>query len=149
MSTAWAWGVVGLVLLALEMATGTFYIVWFGIAALCVALAVTLLPGINIALQLLLFAIVSLGALAIWKTLYKKYSTDLKIGQSHGDDIGRSGTIIEAVSARQNGRIRFAQGVMGSREWTAISNEDIEVGADAIIVGIEGNSLRVQRKPSL
>lgn len=148
MSAAWAWGVAGLVLLALEMATGTFYIVWFGIAALCVALAITLLPGINIALQLLLFAILSLGSLALWKTFYKKYSTDLKIGQSHGDDIGRTGTIIEAVSLRENGRIRFAQGVMGSREWTAIASEDIEVGVDAVIVGIEGNSLRVQRKPS-
>ncbi|MFA6179999.1 MAG: NfeD family protein [Candidatus Methylopumilus sp.] len=146
MDALWVWGILGLILLAFEMATGTFYVLWFGIAALIVAGALTMFPAINIAIQLLLFSVLSLGSLAIWRRYYKKNSTDLKIGQSQGDEIGRTGIIIEAVSARKNGRIQFAQGVMGSREWTAIANEDIEVGADAAIISIEGNSLRVRKQ---
>ncbi|MEZ0316528.1 MAG: NfeD family protein [Methylophilaceae bacterium] len=142
----WVWGILGLILLAFEMATGTFYIFWFGIAALILAGALSIFPSINVALQLLLYSVLSLGSLAIWRRFYKKTGTDLKIGQSEGDEIGRVGIIIEAVSARKNGRIQFAQGVMGSREWAAIANEDIDVGADAVITGIEGNSLRVKKQ---
>ena len=141
----WVWGILGLVLLAFEMATGTFYVLWFGIAALIVAAALSVIPTINIAFQLLLFSVLSLGSLAIWKRFYKKTATDSRVGQSQGDEIGRTGTVIESVSAKKNGRIQFAQGVMGSREWTAIANEDIEAGADAVIIGIEGNSLRIRK----
>lgn len=145
MDAVWLWGIVGLLLLGFEMASGTLYVLWFGIAALCVALAVYWLPTLNLGVQLFLFAALALGSLAIWKYFYQKNSTDLKIGQSQGDEIGRIGTVIEAISARQNGRIQFAQGVMGSRVWVAIANESIEVGTDARIIGIEGNSLRVQK----
>jgi hypothetical protein len=129
------------------MATGTFYILWFGIAALCLSAALWLFPATSIALQLFLFAALSLSSLAIWRLNYKKTSTSSRVGQSQGDEIGRVGTIIEPVSLKKNGRIQFAQGVMGSREWAAIANEDIETGAEAVIIGIEGNALRVQRKP--
>ena len=143
----WMWGILGFILLALEMATGTFYILWFGISALCISAALWLMPNLSIAVQLFLFAALSLCSLAIWRLNYKKTSTGSRVGQSQGDEVGRIGTITEAVSPKQNGRIQFAQGVMGSRDWAAIATEDIETGAEAVIVGIEGNALRVQRKP--
>jgi len=141
----WIWGILGLVLLGFEMLTGTMYVLWFGIAALLLAILTWLTPAMPIALQLFLFAGLSIGALVIWRRNYKKHSTDLHIGQSQGDEIGRIGTIVEPVSTKQPGRIQFAQGVMGSREWAAVSNENIESGAEAIIVAIEGNSLCVKR----
>lgn len=143
----WAWGILGLILIAIEMTSGTFYILWFGISALCMSVALFLFPDMPAVMQFFMFAALSLSSLAIWKLNYKKSGPDLRVGQSSGDEVGRVGTIIEPVSARQNGKIRFAQGVMGSREWTAIANEDIEAGADAVIVGVEGNAMRVQRKP--
>jgi membrane protein implicated in regulation of membrane protease activity len=105
------------------------------------------MPTLAVPVQLFLFAALSLGSLAIWKMYYKKTDPDSRIGQSQSDEIGRIGTIIEPVSLKQNGRIKFAQGVMGSREWAAISSEDLEVGAEAAITAIVGNALRVQRKP--
>lgn len=142
----WVWGILGLVLLAIEMVSGTFYILWFGIAALCMSAALWFFPGMSVSLQLFVFAAFSFSSLAIWKLCYKKTSADLRVGQSQGEEIGRSGTITEAVSRKRNGRISFAQGVMGSRDWAAIADEDIEAGADAVITGIEGNALRVRRK---
>lgn len=141
----WIWGVLGLGLLAVEMGTGTFYILWFGISALCISVGLWVMPTLPLVVQLFLFAALSLGSLAIWKMYYKKTDTHLRIGQSQGDEIGRVGTIIEPVSLKQNGRIQFAQGVMGSREWSAIASEDIEAGAEAVITSVEGNALRVKR----
>ena len=139
------WGIVGLVLLGIEMATGTFYILWFGVSALCVAVALLILPGMSVSVQLVMFAALSLSSLAIWKLHYKKDPQNLRVGQSQGDEIGRIGIITEAVSSRQNGKITFAQGVMGSREWTAIADHDIASGDEAAIVRVEGNALRVQK----
>lgn len=141
----WIWGILGLVLLGVEMLTGTMYVLWFGIAAILLAILTWLAPGMPVPLQMFLFSGLSIGALVIWRRNYKQNSTDLHIGQSQGDEIGRTGTIVEAVSPRQNGRIQFAQGIMGSREWAAVSSEEIEAGAEAVIVAIEGNSLRVKR----
>jgi membrane protein implicated in regulation of membrane protease activity len=141
----WVWGILGLVLLAVEMLTGTMYVLWFGIAAILLAILTWLAPAMSIPLQLLLFVGLSIGALVVWRRNYKKHATDLHIGQSQGDEIGRVGTISETVSPKQPGRIQFAQGIMGSREWAAVSNEEIEAGTEAVIVAIEGNSLRVKR----
>ena len=141
----WIWGALGLVLLALEMATGTFYILWFGIAGLCVAIITSLMPSITPAIQFAVFALLSLGSLAIWKIYYQKHETHSRVGQSQGEEIGRTGTVIESVSVKQNGRIRFAQGVMGSREWAAIADETIEEGTEAKVVAVVGNALKISK----
>lgn len=145
----WLWGILGLILLAMEMATETFYILWLGIAALTVSLCLYFFPQMHAGIQFLLFAVQSLGSLGIWKTYYKKSpDIDLKIGQSQGDEVGRVGTIVESVNRKQNGRIQFAQGVMGSKEWTAISEEQLEVGTEAEVTAIVGNALTVKRHAS-
>lgn len=145
MDVMWLWAILGLVLLGAEMASTTFYLFWFGVAALAIALLVWLIPSISIKVQIFLFAVVSLLLILTWRQFFKKNDGDLRVGQSRGDEIGRVGTIIEAVTPKQNGKIQFPQGVMGSREWAAIADENIEAGIDAAIIAIEGNALRVKR----
>ena len=142
---AWAWGILGLILIAVEMASGTFYVLWFGISALCTGITLYLFPGMSAVMQFFLFAALSLSSVAIWKLQYKKSGPDLRVGQSQGEELGRVGIIIEPVSSRQNGKIQFTQGVMGSREWAAISDDELQAGTEAVIIGVEGNALRVKR----
>lgn len=147
MNMAWAWGILGLALLALEMATGTFYVLWFGVAGLVLCGVVTLSPALSLPMQLFIYAIASLVLLLLGKQLFKRSAqTELKVGQSQGDEIGRVGTIVEAVSPEQLGRIKFTQGLMGSREWRVASDVTIDVGQQASVVAVEGNSLRVAPK---
>ncbi|HSH54529.1 MAG TPA: NfeD family protein [Methylotenera sp.] len=142
----WIWGAIGLILLAVEMATGTFYVLWFGVAAICVSIAMWAFPNTHIGIQFAMYAVLSLGSLAIWKFHYKKTETHSRVGQAQGEEIGRVGTVIEAAGPTQNGKIRFTQGLMGSREWPAVSNESIEIGSDATVVAVEGNALRITKK---
>jgi len=146
MDPMWMWAAIGIILLAVEMATGTFYVLWFGVAALCVAVIMWLFPNTSEAIQYSAFAALSLSSLAIWRINYKKTSTSTRVGQSQGDEIGRVGTVIETASLKQNGKIRFAQGLMGSREWTAIADETIESGSDASVVAVVGNALKISKK---
>jgi inner membrane protein len=139
----WIWGALGLLLLAAEMATGTIYLLWLGISALCMAVAVWLFPELNAGMQFMLYAFLAVISLGIWKFHYKKTETSYRVGQSQGEEIGRIGTMIEACSPKQNGKIRFTQGVMGSKEWTAMSDSSIEVGQEAKIISVEGNAVKV------
>ena len=145
MDVTWVWGLIGIVLLGLEMASGTFYVLWFGIAALIVAIAMLAFPNISQAAQLLTFAVLSLGSLTIWKLYYKKTETHSKVGQAQGEEIGRVGIVTQDTSATHTGKISFVQGVMGSREWVAVSNEPIEIGANASVEAVEGNTLRIKK----
>lgn len=139
----WIWGVLGLVLLAAEMATGTMYLLWLGISALCLAVTVWLFPNLSIAWQFMLFAILALISLGIWRLHYKKTAIHYRVGQSQGEEIGRVGIIAKTCGPKQNGKIRFTQGVMGSKEWTAIADETIETGQEAKIVAVIGNAVKV------
>lgn len=142
----WVWAVLGIVLLAAEiMITGTLYTLWFSISALCVAMMLWLFPDTSYAVQFTVFAILSLGSLAIWRRHYKKTDTSYRVGQAQGEEIGRIGVVTEATSPAQNGTIRFTQGLMGSREWVAVSDELIEAGSNATVVAVEGNSLRIAK----
>lgn len=145
MEVVWIWAAVGLVLLALEMATGTFYILWFGVAALCLAVLTHFLPNLLVASQLVIYAILSLGALWCWKKHEKKIQVNARVGQAQGEEIGRIGVMISTCSAKQNGMIRFTQGLMGSREWAAVANMEIAEGEEAKVVAVEGNALRVEK----
>lgn len=139
----WVWGALGLALLAAEMATGTMYLLWFGISALCMLFAVWLAPDLSYAMQFLMFSALSIISLAIWKLNYKKTETHSRVGQAQGEEIGRVGTIMKACGPQQTGSIEFTQGVMGSREWAAVSDVTIEQGQQAKVVAVEGNTLRV------
>jgi hypothetical protein len=142
----WIWAVLGILLLSAEiMITGTLYTLWFSISALCVAVLLWLLPETSYAVQFTVFAVLSLGSLAIWRRYYKKTDINYRVGQAQGEEIGRVGIVTEATSATQNGTIRFTQGLMGSKKWVAVSDEPIEVGSNATVVAVEGNSLRITK----
>ena len=140
----WVWAALGLILLAAEMATGTFYVLWLGISAISVAIAMWLFPSIAPAMQLAMFAALSISSLAIWQLNYKKHETHSRVGQAQGEEIGRIGTVTSACSPNQVGKIRFTQGLMGAREWPAVSSDAIAEGVDASVVAVEGNQLRIK-----
>lgn len=149
LNAMWVWGALGLLLIAVEIGTSTFYALWFGIAAFILAIVTWAFPALPIAIQLGLFAILAFSAVMLWKLNFKHSDKVSRVGQSRGDEIGRVGTITVPCSATQNGTIRFTQGVMGSREWMAFSDEALAVGSYAHVVSVEGNALRVARSEAL
>ena len=142
MDIMWIWCSLGLVLLCLEMMSGTLYLLWPGVAAFAMALLAWLLPSFSQAAQIGIYAIFCVLAVALWRKREKARPAP-RVGQAQGEEIGRQGTIIVAVSPLQAGRIHFSQGVMGSKEWSAVADVEIAAGQPASIIAVEGNSVRV------
>jgi inner membrane protein len=113
--TWWYWLVLGLVLIALEMASsGGFYIIFFGVAAIVVApLAATGLAEPSW-IQWLLFSILSVASLMLFRNpLMRKLN--LGAGAAFIDTLaGETGTALEDMSAGQNGRVELR-----GTTWTA------------------------------
>lgn len=144
LNTPTTWAILGLLLLALEMLSATLYIMWFGISAIIMAAIVWLFPSLATSEQIVLYAVLSLASIFAWRHFKIADLPDSKVGQSTGEYTGRVGIVLATISPESNGRIQFAQGIMGSRDWAAISDEYIQNGQKAEIVAVVGNRLKVK-----
>lgn len=139
----WHWLVLGVVLLILEMFVPTFALLWFGTAAIVVALLSWLLP-LSVSWQVIIWLVVSVVLVVLWFKYIKPMAKDrTKAGLGGSAFIGEVGMII--VSPQQNGKgvIRFSVPLLGSDEWECQSEQPLAVGDRAKIVNIAGNTLVV------
>lgn len=67
----WYWAVGGVALMLLELLLTSFFIVWFGLGALGVALVVWLAPGTTPGVQLLAWALASVVLTLLWFKVFR------------------------------------------------------------------------------
>jgi inner membrane protein len=115
----WHWLLVGLVLVALEMAaSGGFYVIFFGIAAIAIsALRVVDLAG-PAWVQLLLFSVISVASLLLFRQrLIKGWQVERGV-----DDIdslvGDTAFALEDIAAGQVGRVELRGTTWSARNST-------------------------------
>jgi membrane protein implicated in regulation of membrane protease activity len=104
----WHWLVLGLALVALELAaSGGFYVIFFGVAALLIAGLHTLDLAGPFWLQLLLFSVFSVGSLVLFRGPLLRV-----LGAGKGQDdmdtlVGEIGTTLEAFAPGAVGRLEL------------------------------------------
>ena len=141
------WTILGAVLIVAEMFTSGFVLLWFGIGALAAALLA--IVGVDsLALQFLVFAVVSSGLTAASRTIFVNYFSREKNGQSLRSGVdalpGNVGTVVSSSrGALQEGAVK----VFGST-WTAYpasGEEPLEAGERVCVDRVEGASIYVKR----
>jgi len=148
MPYAWiVWLVISAVLIAAEVLTTGFVLLWFGVGALVAA--VLALAGIeSLAVQTIVFLIVSSLLVIASRTIFERFlvrsspAGELKTGIEMM--IGQIGTVVEAS---QGARLEGAVKVYGS-VWTAFpieGEEPLAVGEPVLIERVEGNTIYVRR----
>jgi len=141
------WTILGAVLIVAEIFTSGFVLLWFGIGALAAALLA--IVGVDsLALQFLVFAVVSSGLTAASRTIFVNYFSREKSGQSLRSGVdalpGKVGTVVSSSrGALQEGAVK----VFGST-WTAYpasGEEPLEAGERVCVDRVEGASIYVKR----
>jgi membrane protein implicated in regulation of membrane protease activity len=116
--TWWYWLLIGLVLVALEMAAaGGFYVIFFGIAALAIAgLRVVDLAG-PAWVQLLLFSVISVVSLLVFRQrLLRQWQTP---GVADVDSlVGETAVALEDIAAGTVGRVELRGSAWSARNST-------------------------------
>lgn len=140
----WHWVVWGIVLLLAELVVPAFFIIWFGLGALLVALLTLALPGFSLTAQLSLWAVASVAMVILWFRVFKTGSHKTRIG-SAGEALGEVGLLVGAVAPFEKGRVRFQRPVLGAEEWVCLSETAIPAGERVKVVAIEGSFLKVAK----
>jgi len=138
----WHWIVFGLLLLILELLTGTFFVLVFVVASVLVGIT-TFFMLLTFNTELTLWIILSLIGVFIW---YKwlRGKPPVKSGQSNYrfDTLGE---VIEEVTPKKRGKVKFDLPVLGNSVWGVTSDEDIKVGEKVKIVEVNGQLIKVER----
>ena len=119
------WLYAGIVLIILEVMTPGLVSIFFGLAALAVALITCLVPGIPPLAQWLMFSVFSILFIALLrKTLKKTFSGTSEVTEDMFDAFsGKRATVVEFISPAKPGRVEF-----NGSNWTAEAEEELDVG---------------------
>lgn len=139
----WHWFVLGLVLIALEIVTPTFFLIWFGLGALLTGIVVWL-AALGLAAQVLIWSASSLVMMGIWLRYFKN-PADTRPGLAKESVLGTTGLVTRAVNEMSQGEIMFQRPVMGADRWPIIADAPIEVGKRARVVDVLGQILKVEQ----
>lgn len=139
----WHWIVAGIVLILAELAIPSFYVIWFGVSALAVAVVLAIVPELSLTAQLAAWTVLSLAMVALWFRVFKPGFHKTRIGTSEGEVIGEVGLLVGAVAPFQRGRVRFQRPILGAEEWVCLAEDPIAAGERVRVVAVEGSFLKV------
>ena len=139
----WHWTVVGIALILVELALPSFFLIWFGIAGLAMALVLFVAPDLSLTAQLATWTALSLLMVALWFRVFKPSFHKTRIGTSAGEVIGEVGLLVGAVAPFQRGKVRFQRPLLGAEEWVCLADSQIAAGERVRVVAVEGSFLKV------
>ena len=142
----WHWIVFGVALMLSEIFIGSFFIFWFGAAAVVVGLLILPLPDMSPTAQLIIWAVSSASFALAWFKLVKPLNVDkTKAGLSKEALVGEIGQVLQIPSGDKRGKVRFPAPVLGSDEWLIISHDTVSIGDRVSVVDLSGNALIVEK----
>ncbi|MCB1881580.1 MAG: NfeD family protein [Gammaproteobacteria bacterium] len=136
----WHWWVLGVVLIILETFSPGVFFIWMGVAAAAVGLVMLLFPDLGWEYQLLLFALVSVASVVLWRLLLDRHPTETdqpRLNRRGEQYIGRTFTLDEPI-VNGLGKIR-----VDDSTWK-IEGEDCIAGTRIRVVGVDGVVLKVE-----
>ena len=142
----WHWMVIGLGLGLLELFVASFFVIWFGLGALLVGVAMLAIPDMAFSAQILLWTAASVAMTVLWFTVLRKDAGKTRSGQAD-EALGEIGVLVRGVeplgieSAR--GEERFQKPVMGSDVCPCLPDEAIAAGERVRVLAVDGQILKV------
>ena len=138
----WHWLVLGLLLIALELAaSGGFYIIFFGVAALIISLMVALGAATPLWIELALFSALSVGSLLFFRNPLMRWLNIAGQGADVDSLVGESGVVQQDIPPHDIGRVELR----GS-SWRARNNGAtlLPAGRRVIVVRVDRLMLIVE-----
>jgi membrane protein implicated in regulation of membrane protease activity len=112
----WHWLIIGLVLVALELAaSGGFYVIFFGIAALAIGGLRLIDAAGPLWVQLLLFSVLAVGSLLFFRSPLMKMMQLDSPGRDVDSLVGDTATPLEDIAAGAVGRAELRGAVWSAR----------------------------------
>ena len=137
----WYWWVLAFFLLAIELLAPGFFFLWLAIASFFTGGIVLVLPILSLTIQLLLFAVLAVISIILWKVFAVKYpvKTDQPLLNKRGTQyIGSVFTLTEPI---QNGQGKIK---VGDSLWK-VQGEDCPINSRVKVTAIQGTVFTVEK----
>ena len=137
------WLFLGVALIVFEVATPAMVSIFFGLAALLVALLAVLIPGLPQWLEWLLFAAFSVMFLVTLRRWFRGFFPAKRILASSDPDrdiVGKHATVTQRIEPGRPGKVELR-----GAGWQAESDETLEPGTLVKVIKQESITLTVQR----
>jgi len=142
----WHWMVLGLGLGLVELFVPSFFIIWFGLGALLVGVALLMAPDMTFSTQILLWTAASVAMTVLWFRIFRKNDSKTRSGQAD-EALGEIGVLVRAVEplgvTSGRGEIRFQKPILGSDVWPCLADEAIAAGERVKVLAVDGQILKV------
>lgn len=142
----WFWLALSIALVVIELSTTQLISVWFAIGAGVTALVKSIVPGIGIPWQVLIFVVVSTALFFATRPFVKRLTSNR--GKEHETNleliVGKDAIVTEDIdNIKGTGAVRI-----NGLEWSAraVNNCEISAGEIVIVKEIKGNKLIVEGK---
>lgn len=139
----WHWVVLGLCLAMTELAVPAFFIIWFGIGAIGVGIALLIAPDLAAATQILLWTGLSALLVGVWFR-YLKPRTVTSVGTSAASVAGEVGILVADISPEARGQVRFQKPILGSDVWECYADTRLKAGQRVRVIVVEGSFIKVE-----
>lgn len=136
----WWWWALAAALLAIEMLAPGFFFLWFAASALAVGVVLLIVPDLGWGLQLVLFAVLGVVALAIGRPIFRRpppesdHPTLSRRGEQY---VGRHLTLAEPI------RDGVGWAKVDDSRWR-VAGPDLPAGSQVRVVGCRGATLQVE-----
>lgn len=132
------WILVAVVTGAIEIFTAGFWFLWLSLAALLVALGVTLNWLVKLEAQLLVFALLTAIFIIFTRPLVLKFVKTNDTVSNVSALIGQHGIALTRLTPFEYGQVK-----LNGEIWTAVSRQEIETGTRITVTAIDGVKLVV------
>ena len=135
-----SWAAVALLLFAAEaMAPGAFML-WFGFAAVAMALVVLVAPGLGWLAQAVLFSVLALISVAVYRRWFRGRGrqSDKPLLNRRAEQLVGSVAVLDQAIEGGRGRVKIDDAF-----WT-VEGPDLPVGMRVRVVAVNGMTLKVQ-----
>ena len=136
----WLWLGLTVIFVVAELATTALVSIWFVVGSVAALLASFVTDSFTI--QALVFAVVSAVALVATKPLVARLRTRKAAPTGADRNVGRTATVLEAVTPAQPGRVRL-DGV----DWNATGSQPLAPGQLCTVLQVRGTMLVVAPLP--
>lgn len=135
------WLVAGMVLLVLEIFAPGAFLLWFGVAALVVGIAVWLVPVLPWEVQIVAFALLSIGALLgfrAWRKRVPARPDEQPLLNKRAEQMVGRVFIVDQAIVNGRGKIK-----VGDALWT-VTGPELNVGTTVRVLGVHEQILQVE-----
>jgi len=137
----WYWWVAAAAFLVIEILLPGVFFLWLGFAAGIVGIVALIFPGMTWPYQVVIFAVLSVGAVLFARVYLKKrpVESDQPTLNRRGEQyVGRVLTLSDPI---ENGRGRAK---IGDSAWS-VEGDDLPAGTKVKVVGVDGIVLQVEK----